>query len=451
MAPVDRDDRVPVSPLPPNVRVAVVHDFLYTYAGAEKVLEQILRICPQADLFSLFDFLPADQRQFILNKSVTTSFLQKMPFASRMHRMYLPLMPLAIEQLNVSDYDVVISSSYVAAKGVMTSPRQLHVCYCHSPVRFAWDMQNQYLPGGVGKRRFVRSFIARVILHYIRRWDAGTANNVDSFVANSDFVAGRIQKFYRRQSTTIYPPVAIERFNVTGDRKSYYLTASRLVPYKRIGLIVEAFTRTPERELVVIGEGPEFEKISASAGPNVRMLGYQSFDRLKYYMQHARAFVFAAEEDFGIAPVEAQACGTPVIAYGRGGVTESVIDGKTGVLFPLQTVESLLQAVDTFEQGTWSSDEIRANVERFSTQAFRDNFASFLTDSYNELTRAKKNAEGARLLTLPNDRAMAALVAFAADRLSGLTSELGIGAVGSDLKAVRSNDPETPLASSRVG
>jgi UDP-N-acetylmuramyl pentapeptide phosphotransferase/UDP-N-acetylglucosamine-1-phosphate transferase/glycosyltransferase involved in cell wall biosynthesis len=360
-----------------RLKIAIVHDFLYTYAGAEKVLEQILHLHPEADLFSLFDFLPPEKRGFLNGKPVHSSFIQRLPMARSRHRSYLPLMPLAVEQLDVSGYDIVISSSYVAAKGVLTRPDQLHICYCHSPVRFAWDLQHQYL-NEAGMNKGLKSLVARAILHYIRNWDARSANGVDVFVANSDFVAGRIEKFYRRRSTTVYPPVDVDNFRLETKKEEYYLTVSRMVPYKRVDLIAEAFSQMPDKRLMIVGEGPEFEKIRAKAGPNVKLLGHQPFDRLQELMRHARAFVFAAEEDFGIVPVEAQACGTPVIAYGRGGATESVIPGETGILFPEQTVESLIEAVSQFEACEFDPVTIRANAERFSAARFRDEFQALV-------------------------------------------------------------------------
>jgi UDP-N-acetylmuramyl pentapeptide phosphotransferase/UDP-N-acetylglucosamine-1-phosphate transferase/glycosyltransferase involved in cell wall biosynthesis len=360
-------------------RVAIVHDFLYTYAGAERVLEQLLELYPDAELYSLFDFVPPGSRDFLKGKSVTTSFIQRLPFARRFHRMYLPLMPLAVEQLDVSAFDIVVSSSYLAAKGVLTRSDQLHVCYCHTPVRFAWDLQKQYLHE-TGLARGVMSVMARLVLHYIRNWDVRSANNVDVFVTNSRFVGHRIEKIYRRSSTAIYPPVDTERFCVDGPKESFYLAASRMVPYKRIDLIVEAFsTRMQDRRLIVVGEGPDFEKIRAKAGPNVRLVGHQTFERLRQYMQMARAFVFAAEEDFGITPVEAQACGTPVIAFGRGGVAESVIDGRTGVLFHEQSIDAMVEAIEKFEsQSHWDSAAIRRNAERFSAERFRNRFSDLV-------------------------------------------------------------------------
>ncbi len=373
----------------PQLRVAIVHDFLYCYAGAERVLEQIIRVYPNADLFALFDFIPEGQRGFLHGKSVRTSFIQRLPFASRKHRSYLPLMPLAIEQLDVSDYDIVVSSSYLAAKGVLTRPDQLHVCYCHTPVRFAWDLQRQYLVN-TGWLSRLKSMAPRVVFHYIRTWDVRSANSVDTFVTNSDYVGRRIEKVYRRRATTIYPPVDTERF-VPGDlREDFYLTASRMVPYKRIDLIVDAFNLTPERRLIVIGDGPEFDKIKAKAGPNIRLVGHQPFERVRQYMQMARAFIFAGEEDFGIVPVEAQACGTPVIAYGRGGVTESVIEGRTGIFFDEQTADAILAAIVQFEgHGVWDSAAIRANAERFSSARFRREIADLVKAEWDSFMSSR--------------------------------------------------------------
>ncbi len=364
-------------------KIAVVHDFLYTYAGAERVLEQILRVYPEADLFSLFDFLPADQRGFILGKHVKTSFIQRLPFSKSKHRHYLPLMPLAIEQLDVSHYDLVISSSYVAAKGVITRPDQLHVCYCHSPVRFAWDLQHQYL-AEAGLRWGFRSLMARAVLHYIRNWDSRSANGVDVFLTNSKFVARRIQKIYRRPSTPIYPPVDVDNFTLHPKKDDYYLTASRMVPYKRIDLIIEAFNRLPDRKLIVVGDGPDFRRLKAMAAKNVTLVGHEPFEKLKEQMQRARAFIFAAEEDFGIVPLEAQACGTPVIAFGRGGATETVVEGVTGLFFKEQTADSLVSAIIEFESGdiAWDAAAIRANAERFSSARFREEFRKIVESEW---------------------------------------------------------------------
>ncbi|HSH93808.1 MAG TPA: glycosyltransferase, partial [Roseimicrobium sp.] len=341
---------------------------------------------------------PHKDRGFLKGKSVHTSFIQRMPMAPTKHRHYLPLMPLAIEQLDVSRYDVVISSSYCAAKGVITSPNQVHICYCHTPVRFAWDMQAQYLHES-GLTYGLKSLFARAVLHYIRNWDVRSANGVDQFVSNSSFVARRINKIYRRDAQVIYPPVDVDNFTLETKKEDFYITTSRLVPYKRIDLIVEAFNRMPDKKLLVVGEGPDFYKIKGKAGPNVQMLGHQPFAQLKQYMQKAKAFVFAAEEDFGIVPVEAQACGTPVIAFGRGGVTESVIAGKTGLFFDSQSIDSLIAAVQQFEASpAMDPVAIRQNAERFSNARFRQELTDLVE---NQWTKFLNGLDAATATTPP--------------------------------------------------
>ncbi|MBD1411152.1 glycosyltransferase family 4 protein [Burkholderia contaminans] len=371
------------------LKIAIVHDWLVVPGGAERVLAHMIDCFPQADVYSLVDFL--EDRDCLRGRAVRTSFIQKLPFARTRYRSYLPLFPLAIEQFDLSAYDVVLSSSYAVAKGVLSGPDQFHASYVHSPVRYAWDLQHQYL-NEAGLARGPKSVIARALLHYIRNWDARSANGVDRVAANSHFIARRIRKTYRRDATVIYPPVDVDHLSPRADKEAFYLTASRLVPYKRIDLIVDAFSRTPERRLVVIGDGPEMEKIRALAGPNVTLLGYQPFDVLHDHLQRARAFVFAAEEDFGISPVEAQACGTPVIAYGKGGVRESVRawpgTGATGLFYRAQTVDALVDALARFEalpRGAIDPHACRANAERFSSARFRDAFTRFVMDGYAAL------------------------------------------------------------------
>ena len=360
-----------------NVRVAIVHDWLVTYAGAERVLEQIVACFPDADLFSVVDFL--DDRSFLRGKPVTTSFIQKLPKARTKYRAYLPLMPIAIEQLDVSAYDVVISSSHAVAKGVLTGPDQVHISYVHSPIRYAWDLQHQYLQQSK-LTNGPKSALARLILHYIRNWDIRTSNSVDTFVANSQFIARRIRKVYQRDAHVIFPPVDVDAFVLHEQKEDFYLTASRMVPYKKIDLIVEAFARMPQRRLVVIGDGPDMQKIRAKAASNVEIMGYQPFKVLQDKMQRAKAFVFAAEEDFGISVVEAQACGTPVIAYGKGGALETVRDlsssRPTGMFFEEQRAESIIAAVEEFDTqaSRFVAADCRANAERFSAAHFRERF-----------------------------------------------------------------------------
>jgi len=371
-------------------RIAVVHDWLVTHAGAEKVLGEILAAFPSADVFSLVDFVPLAQRNFLAGKTVHTSFIQHLPWARSKYRSYLPLMPLAVEQLDVSAYDLVISSSHAVAKGVLTGPDQLHVCYCHTPIRYAWDLQHQYLKeAGLG--RGIKAWLARWLLHKIRLWDVRTANGVDNFVANSNFIRRRIHKVYRREAQVIYPPVDVERFALQEAKEDFYFTASRMVPYKKMPMIVDAFTRMPDRRLVVIGDGPDMAQCRALAGPNVQIMGYQSDEVLRDHMQRAKAFVFAAEEDFGITPIEAQACGTPVIAFGKGGALETVCGltaaKPTGLFFDEQTPESLMEAVIQFEQTRATRIQAKAcreNAERFSSQRFRQELSDFVTARWSE-------------------------------------------------------------------
>ncbi|SFJ64084.1 MULTISPECIES: glycosyltransferase family 4 protein [unclassified Bacillus (in: firmicutes)] len=370
------------------MKIAIVHDWFVTYAGAEKVVEQMLEVFPEADLFSVVDHL-GDNREFIKNKEVKTTFIQKLPFSKKKYRNYLPLMPLAIEQLDLSKYDVILSSSHAVAKGVLTGPDQLHISYVHSPIRYAWDLQHQYLKEA-NLEKGIKGFITKTILHKIRNWDYRTANGVDHFVGNSKFIGRRIWKVYRRESTVIYPPVDITAFTLHEQKEEFYVTASRMVPYKKIDLIVEAFASMPDKKLVVIGDGPDFEKVKSKAKGNVELLGYQSFEVLKDYMQRAKGFVFAAEEDFGITPVEAQACGTPVIAYGKGGAMETVLDlsheKPTGLFFKEQTVESIVKAVDEFERNydQFSSSNCRENSIRFSPERFKEELKNMVEERYKE-------------------------------------------------------------------
>jgi glycosyltransferase involved in cell wall biosynthesis len=371
------------------VKIAVVHEWLVEYAGSERVLEQILHCYPSADLFALVDFLPDGARGFLQGKTVTTTFLQKVPLARRHYQQYLALMPLAIEQLDLSGYDLVISSNHAVAKGIITSPDQLHVSYVHSPMRYAWDLQHQYLREA-GMQRGLRSVYARSQLHKLRIWDVRTANGVDRFVANSEYISRRIWKAYRRESVVVYPPVDTQWFLPGGERQDYYLAAGRMVPYKKMGLLVEAFTAMPERRLRVIGDGPLYDRIRRGAGANIEFLGHRPAEDLRELLQGARALVYAAEEDFGILPVEAQACGTPVIGFGRGGLAETVrpleTESPTGVLFQEQALAAIREAVNRFEAsgGSISPDNCRKNAERFSVQRFRDEFSALVDGAYAE-------------------------------------------------------------------
>jgi len=365
------------------MRVAIVHDWLVTYAGSERVVEQLLAMYPQADLYCLFDFLPAAERGFLGGREPRTSFLQRAPLARKKYGRYLPLMPLAVEQFDLTSYDLVISSSHCVAKGALTGPDQLHVSYIHSPMRYAWDLQHEYLRGA-GLERGLKGWLARWMLHKLRLWDARSAGGVDALAVNSRFIARRVEKAYRRPATVIYPPVDIDRFSLRTEKDDYYITASRLVPYKRVDLLVQAFAEMPDKRLVVVGDGPEFTRLRSLSGPNVRLLGYQDPHVLRDYLERAKAFLFASQEDFGIVLVEAQACGTPVIAYGRGGALETVRSAAeprpTGMFFAEQTVGAILQAIKTFERESerYAPAACRENSERFRVERFTRELGGFI-------------------------------------------------------------------------
>ena len=368
--------------------VALVHDWLPVYAGAERVLEQMLAVLPQAALYSLIDFLPDDQRAFLGGREVRTSFIQRLPFARAHYRRYLPLAPIAVEQFDLAGHDIIVSSSYAVAKGLLSRADQLHVSYVHSPIRYAWDLQFQYLRQH-NMSWGVRSVIARAILHYMRLFDVVSAHRVDAFLANSWHVARRIWKTYRRPARVVYPPVDTEAFALKEKKDNFYVTLSRLVPYKRVDLIVEAFSQMPDKELLVIGDGPDLGRLKEKARPNVTLLGYQPDEAVQRYLQQARAFVFAAEEDFGIVPVEAQACGTPVIAYGKGGALETVVEGETGIFFEKQTPSSLKAAVERFAamRELMEPARIRQHAEQFSIAEFHNAFRCEIARAYEEHTK----------------------------------------------------------------
>lgn len=376
-----RTDEAPAAQL----RVAIVHEWLEQYAGSERVLEQLLRLYPQAKLFALVDFVPEEARGFLGGHKVHTSFIQRLPCARRWFRQYLQLMPIAVEQFDLSGYDLVISSSHAVAKGVITGPDTVHVSYVHSPMRYAWDLQAQYLSQG-GLDRGIKGLYARWLLHRLRIWDVRTAPGVDVFVANSHYIARRIQKVYGRDAEVVWPPVDTDCFSPALGTRDYYLVASRFVPYKRVDLLVEAFALLPELQLVVVGDGPERARVLHAAGSrtNVEVRFPVTQDTLVAMMQGARAMLFAAEEDFGITTVEAQACGTPVIAFGRGGALDIVVErdgGVTGVLFAEQTAPSVADAVRRFEglRGGIEPQTCRRNALRFSRANFDKRIKEIVT------------------------------------------------------------------------
>ncbi|CAM5765519.1 glycosyl transferase family 1 [Labrys miyagiensis] len=376
------------------MRIAIVHEWLVTYAGSEKVLSEMLREFPQADLFCLVDFSQGRFRRHFMGKSFKTSFLQRFRAFAKVYRYFFPLMTIAVEQFDMSGYDLVISNSHAVAKGVITGPDQLHICYCYTPMRYAWDLQHQYLR----EQRFdgrPRGVIARALLHRARIWDTRTANGVDHFIACSKYIGRRIWKVYRRKSEVIYPGVDTDYFQIGATKGDYYFTSSRMVPYKKIPLIVEAFRQMPDKKLVVIGDGPQYKDALRKAGPNVSVLGYQPDDVLLKHMQEAKAFIFAAEEDFGITPLEAQACGTPALAFGRGGASETVVDGVTGFHFWEQSTQAICDCIRKFETSgvTFDPITIRRHAEQFSIARFRREFREFVTEKWQAHSQSNQSVK----------------------------------------------------------
>lgn len=378
-----------------ELKVGIVADWFITYAGSEKVVSEFLKVFPNADLYSVVDFLSADNRRKFNDKKIETTFIQKLPRAKKKYQAYLPLMPFAIEQLDVSKQNIVLSSSHAVSKGILTGPDQLHISYVHSPIRYAWDLQHQYLRES-GLDHGLKGILAKWILHKMRMWDYRTANGVDHFIANSHFIARRIKKVYGRDADVIYPPVDVDSFTLNNQKEDFYLTASRMVPYKRIDLIVEAFSHLPNKKLVVIGDGPEMNKIKKKATSNIEILGYQPNEVMVDYMRKAKAFVFAAEEDFGITPVEAQACGTPVIAFGKGGALETVkgldSESPTGIFFGVQDVKSIINSINEFERygDKITAENCRENSELFSESRFRKEFEAYVMEKRTAFENEKR-------------------------------------------------------------
>ncbi|RKR14768.1 glycosyltransferase involved in cell wall biosynthesis [Maribacter vaceletii] len=364
------------------MKKALVHDWYYVDGGAEKVIKSFNSIWKDFDHFALVDFLKNEDRKAILNgKKVTTSFIQKLPTAKKGHQKFLQWFPYAIEQFDFTEYDLILSSSASVSKGVLTNQNQLHICYCHSPVRYAWDLYHQYLKE-TGLNNGLKGIYAKYVLHKIRNWDILNTNRVDYFIANSNFVAGRIKKIYNREATVIYPPVDTDLFTLNENKEEYYFTASRMVSYKKVELIVRAFNEMPNKKLIVAGAGPEFKKINKIAKRNITLLGFISGNELKIHLQKAKAFIYAAEEDFGIVPVEAQSCGTPVIAYAKGGLKETVINNKTGVFFYEQSEQAIIKAINNFSKLEFNPILIREHALKFSVDRFQKEIKNFVEKKY---------------------------------------------------------------------
>lgn len=377
------------------VRVAIVHYWFTGYAGGERVVEALGELFPQADFFALLAPAAPDMK-FLRGRKLTTSFLGRIPGAGRWYRHFLPLYPIALEHLDLSNYDLVVSSESGPAKGVITSPRTCHVCYCHSPMRYIWDMFHQ---SRKSMNPFTRAIFSATA-HYMRLWDFATAARVDHFVANSEYVAARIRKFYRRESTVIHPPTDVASGYISSQVDDYYLVVSRFVPYKRVDLAIAACNNL-HRRLRIVGTGPEYKSLKRMAGPTIEFLGQLDEPSLHEIYAHSRALLFPGEEDFGMVPVEVQSHGRPVIAYGQGGALETVLDGSggehsfdtsTGLFFQNPTTESLCDAICRFErvEEQFRPEFIRQSVERFSLERFRTEFGSFVRDKLERFTQPAK-------------------------------------------------------------
>ena len=377
------------------MKKALVHDWFKDFGGAERCVESFTNIWDDFEIYSLIDFLSDKNREVILKgKKVNTSFIQNFPKAKAKYRNYLPFFPLAIEQFDLTEYEVILSSSHAVAKGVLTRPDQLHISYVYSPIRYAWDLHFQYLRES-GLDKGWKGWLAKYFLHKIRLWDFSTANRVDHYIAISHYIAKRIEKIYGKKADVIYPPVDTASFKIGDATENYYVTSSRMVPYKKMDLIVEAMSKT-NHKLIVIGAGPDWKKVKSKAGNNIELLGHQSFENMIRIIQKSKAYIFAAEEDFGIAPIEAQACGIPVIAFGKGGTLETIVgeftneknvkETDTGIFFEEQSVQSLLSAVELFEKEheKFNKNIIRTNALRFSKERFEKEFEQKINLIYKE-------------------------------------------------------------------
>lgn len=369
------------------MRIAFIQDWLTDYGGAEKCIEALCEVWPDAEIFTLV-YRPEIFKDSVISKhKVHSSFIQRLPWANTKHRNYFMLFPFAVEQYDLRKYDIVISLSAAFSHGVLTEPDQLHICYKHTPMRYAWSGYFEYLSDPHIRSKW-KNWLARYIIHRMRRWDYLAAQRPDFMIANSSEVQQRIRKYYRREAIVINPPVEVDRIASNGDsiKEDYYFTMSRMVPYKRIDLIIKAFSDMPNRRLIVAGTGPQINRIRklSTKCPNIQLVGFVDDANKFELLRKARAFVFAAHEDFGIVPIEAQACGTPVIAYGKGGSLETVIDGKTGLFFKEQTADSLKEAIESFSQAADSFDSavIRRHAEKFDKEEFKGKFKRFVREKY---------------------------------------------------------------------
>ncbi len=360
------------------MKIAIAHDWLTNMGGAEKVIINFKKIYKKAPIYTLV-YNEKNLDKELQNINVRTSFLQNIKDARVNHQKYFPFMPVAWEQFDFNKYDVVLSSSSSCAKGIITSPDTMHICYCHSPMRYGWEFYYEYKKD-VGK---IKKLLLPYLMNYMRIWDVVSSNRVDYFIANSQNVANRIWKHYRREAEVIHPPVKCDYFNISDTDEDYFLIVSRLVPYKKVDLAVKVFNEL-KLPLVVIGGGSQYEYLKSIANDNIKILGKQSDEVIKEYYSRCRAFIFPGEEDFGITPLEAQASGRPVIAFGKGGALETVIDGQTGIFFKEQTLESLKKAINKFSKLSFDKGTIRQHTFKFDEKIFQHKIKEFVNRKYIE-------------------------------------------------------------------
>ncbi|MEF3304497.1 glycosyltransferase [Paenibacillus sp. GYB003] len=364
------------------MKIALVHDYLNQYGGAERVLEVFMEMFPDAPVYTLIANLSKMPERF-KEADIRTSFIQSIPFSKNHYKKMLGLFPIAVEQMDLRNYDLVLSSSSAFVKGVLTTPSQIHVCYCHTPMRYVWDLYHQYMQEITNP---VFSRVLPYILHKVRIWDQVSSQRPDYYISNSHNVSKRIQKYYNRNSHVIHPPVSFSQTGLLGESEDFYLIVSRLLPYKRIDLVIETFNQL-EWPLVIIGDGYDRQRLERLAGPTVKMLGYQSDAVIHEHYSKCKAFILAGEEDFGITPLEAQAHGKPVIAFGKGGALETVKDGVTGVFFDEQTVESLIQALNRLQNLNLNPAAIRDHADSFNENRFKKQIMDFIHDALSAKSR----------------------------------------------------------------
>jgi len=369
------------------MKVAIIHYWLVSMRGGEKVIESLCELFPQADIYTHV-YNPDNISDIIKQHKIQTTFISKLPFAKRYYKTYFPLMPVALEQLDLRDYDLIISSESGPAKGIITSPTSLHISYVHTPMRYLWDMYPDYRKSA----GFLKRLLMPPIMHYLRMWDVSTASRIDAFITNSHYVKQRVKKYYRRAATVIHPPVEIDKFQISDKTEDFYLMVGQLVRYKKTEVAVEAFNRM-KKKLVIIGEGEHFSEIRKIAGDNILLKNRQPFEIIKEYYSKCKALIFPGIEDFGIVPVEAMASGRPVIAFGKGGALETVVEGVTGMFFKEQTPECLIETVEKFETNIndFNSEQIRTYAKKFSKEIFQNKMNGFINKAISEQQSANEN------------------------------------------------------------